>query len=234
MKNFNRRSSHGHHGSKRRELAPHAHSRGSYAFTHTPTSTQLRPRCAKRQLSYYIIWNSKNYCQGTGGRGIKPEYPEKPPDSLPANRYHVLEEENPTFRTGIEPSPSTIGEKLAWPRAGAASDPLSHRPPQIAHHINTVIMMMTTTMMMVMVMFIAVLTAASIPSFSIVQKTGNAKHTRTVLHFEAFCFRNCIDNLIVNFQIGSFSSTHTKEVFIKRKPHAFSPEHGINYMCIQR
>ena len=32
---LNRRSSHGHRGSKRRELAQHAHSRGSYAFTHT-------------------------------------------------------------------------------------------------------------------------------------------------------------------------------------------------------
>ena len=29
MKNFNRRSSHGHRGSKRRGLAQHAHSRGT-------------------------------------------------------------------------------------------------------------------------------------------------------------------------------------------------------------
>ena len=33
--NFNRRNSHGNHGSKRLELAQHAHSRGPYAFTHT-------------------------------------------------------------------------------------------------------------------------------------------------------------------------------------------------------
>ena len=57
MKNFNRRSSHSHHGSKRGELRKHAHSRGSHAFTHTLTSIQLQPRCAKRQLNYYIIWN---------------------------------------------------------------------------------------------------------------------------------------------------------------------------------
>ena len=57
MKNVNRRSSHGHHGSKCRELAKHAHSRGSHAFTRTLTSTQLQPRCAKRQLTYYRIWN---------------------------------------------------------------------------------------------------------------------------------------------------------------------------------
>ena len=36
VKNYNRRNSRGHHGSKRRELAQqHAHSRGSLAFTHT-------------------------------------------------------------------------------------------------------------------------------------------------------------------------------------------------------
>ena len=35
MKIFNRPCSHGHHGSKRRELAQHAHEHGSHAFTHT-------------------------------------------------------------------------------------------------------------------------------------------------------------------------------------------------------
>ena len=53
MKNFNRRDYYGYHGSKRRELAQHAHSHGSHAFTHAlTTSTQLQPRGAKRQLSY--------------------------------------------------------------------------------------------------------------------------------------------------------------------------------------
>ena len=35
MNNFNRRNSHGHHGSKRREVSQDAHSHGSHAFTHT-------------------------------------------------------------------------------------------------------------------------------------------------------------------------------------------------------
>ena len=36
----------------------HAHARGSHACTHTVTSTQLQPpRCTKRQLSHYRIWN---------------------------------------------------------------------------------------------------------------------------------------------------------------------------------
>ena len=52
MKNFNRRDSHGHHGSKRRELAQHTHSCGSHAFTHARTSTQLQPCGVKHQLSY--------------------------------------------------------------------------------------------------------------------------------------------------------------------------------------
>jgi hypothetical protein len=102
MKNFNRRNSHGHHGSKRRELAQHAHSRGSHAFTHTLTSTQLQPRGAKRQLSYYRIWNRFLF-EGTWGRGSKPEYPEKTPDSLSANRYHILEEK--IQRPGRESNP---------------------------------------------------------------------------------------------------------------------------------
>ena len=81
MKNFNRHNSHDRHGSKRRDLAQHAYSRGSQAFIHTLTLTQLQPRGAKRQLGYYIIWN-----KSTRGRGSKSEYP----DSLPANRYHIL------------------------------------------------------------------------------------------------------------------------------------------------
>ena len=39
------------------ELVQHTHSRGSHAFTHTLTSTQLQPRGAKCLLSYYRIWN---------------------------------------------------------------------------------------------------------------------------------------------------------------------------------
>ena len=57
MKNFNRRSSHGHHNraqSAANWRNTHTDSRGSQAFTHTLTSTQLQPRSAKRHLSYYF------------------------------------------------------------------------------------------------------------------------------------------------------------------------------------
>ena len=57
---FNTRSSHGHHSSRRRE---HAHSHGSRAFTHILTPTQLQPRGAKRQLSYYFSVHAGSfYC----------------------------------------------------------------------------------------------------------------------------------------------------------------------------
>ena len=41
MKNFNRRSSHGHHGSKHRELVQLANSRGSHARIHSLTHLPL-------------------------------------------------------------------------------------------------------------------------------------------------------------------------------------------------
>ena len=55
MKNFNRRDVHGHHGSKCRELAQHAHSHISHAFTHTLTSTQLQP-CGAQLLVFSAYW----------------------------------------------------------------------------------------------------------------------------------------------------------------------------------
>ena len=52
------------------------------------------------------------------------EYPEKTPDSLPTNRYYILEGKIQCPRWDLlEPSPSGIGNKLAWPRACTASDP---------------------------------------------------------------------------------------------------------------
>ena len=70
INNFSGCNSHGHHGSKRRELAQH----GSHAFTNTLTPTQVQPSCAKCQLSYYIIWNRFYFLflEGTWGMGGKP------------------------------------------------------------------------------------------------------------------------------------------------------------------
>ena len=99
MKNFNRRSFHGHHGSKCHELAQHIH---SHTYINTCSYNQ------NLELNFHF--------EGTWGRGSKPEYPEKTPDSLPANRYHIIIRiENPASWMRIEPSPSNIGDKLAWP-----------------------------------------------------------------------------------------------------------------------
>ena len=85
----------------------------------------------------------KFYFEGTWWRWSKPEYPEKNPDSLPLigityECYLLLllfileKKSNVPDLTGLEPSPaSNIGDKLAWPRARAASDPLSHRRPLV-------------------------------------------------------------------------------------------------------
>ena len=75
MKNFNSRDSHGHHGSKRRELVQHGHSHGSHAFTHTVTSTQLQPRGAKRRLIDILILNSQSSTEVISGRSISQFYP---------------------------------------------------------------------------------------------------------------------------------------------------------------
>ena len=58
MKNFNGRSSHGHHGSKLRELVQHAHSTWIariHSHTYINHHSYLQPRCAKRQLCYYGV-----------------------------------------------------------------------------------------------------------------------------------------------------------------------------------
>ena len=45
MKNFNRRSSHGHHGSKRHELAPHALTWIAHIHSHTYMNTVTTTLC---------------------------------------------------------------------------------------------------------------------------------------------------------------------------------------------
>ena len=83
MKNFNRRRFHGHHGSKCCKLVQHAHSCGSHTFTHTLSSTQLQPHCAKRQLSYYIIWNQIFILKVPEGGEENRSTQRKPPTACP-------------------------------------------------------------------------------------------------------------------------------------------------------
>ena len=85
MKHINRRSSHGHHDSKRREMAQHAHSHGSHAVTHNNSYNHVVRNASSAIIEFGIEFLSLRYLR----EGEKPEYPEKTPDSLPANRYHI-------------------------------------------------------------------------------------------------------------------------------------------------
>ena len=55
MKNFNRRNSHDHHGSKHRELAQHVHSGGSHTFTHSHTLTSYMNTVHKP-----VVWSTSS------------------------------------------------------------------------------------------------------------------------------------------------------------------------------
>ena len=136
MMNINRCNSHGHHGSKRRELAQHAHSSGSHAFTHTLTSTVTTTLCkAPAQLLQNL--ESHFYFESTWGRGTKPEYPEKIPwDSLPVNMYYILLEDNIQC-TGWESNPhppilviSSLGQEHAPRLTHWATDRRCFTPSQ--------------------------------------------------------------------------------------------------------
>ena len=129
MKNFN---GHGHHGSKRSKLVQHALTWIARIHSHTYINTVTTTWCeAPAQLLQKF--GIDFYFEGTWGRGSKPEYPEK------KQLVSHIRGENPTSRLGIEPSPSYIGDKLAWPRVRARYDPLSYRPPhselQTAAHL---------------------------------------------------------------------------------------------------
>ena len=67
MKNFLRRSSHGHNESMRRELAHHAQLITWVARIHSRTFINTVTLCAKRQLIYYIIWNRFSKVPEGGG-----------------------------------------------------------------------------------------------------------------------------------------------------------------------
>ena len=69
MKTSNRqRSSRGQHVSKRRELAQHAR---IHSHTYINTVTFTTTFCAKRHLSYYIIWNRIFIFKVPEGGGIR-------------------------------------------------------------------------------------------------------------------------------------------------------------------
>ena len=105
MKNVNKRNSHGDHGSKRRELAQHAHSRGSHAFTRTLASTQSQ---APAQLLHNNVMESNFILKVPEGGGANRSTRRKKPDSLPANRHHIFEEKIQCLGRESNPHPPTL------------------------------------------------------------------------------------------------------------------------------
>ena len=88
MKNFNRCSAHDHHGSKHGELLQHTHSTWiaiiySHAYFNSYNHMVQSASSAITEFGIkFLFWR---YLRNG-------EYLEKNPDSLPGNRYHILEE----------------------------------------------------------------------------------------------------------------------------------------------
>ena len=75
MKNSNRRSSHGHYGSKRRELVRQAHSRGSHALTHktdinTVTTTLYAASLAITEFGFEFYFEGRPYLREGEQTGV--------------------------------------------------------------------------------------------------------------------------------------------------------------------
>ena len=67
-------------------------------------------------------------------RGSKPEYPDKNPDSLPAHRYHILEEKIQRPGRESNPHPPTLVISSPGQERAPRPDPLSHRPQTLRGH----------------------------------------------------------------------------------------------------
>ena len=91
-------------------------------YINTVTITWLVPSASSAIAEFGIKLLFWRYLREGEQTRVPRENPWQPPVS------HIRRE-NPTSRMGIDPSPSNICDKLAWPRAWAASDPLSYRLP---------------------------------------------------------------------------------------------------------
>ena len=79
----------------------------THIHSHTYINTVRTTLCeAPAQLLHNL--GSNFYFKGTWERGSKPEYPEKNPDSLPANRYHIFEEKIQRPLWGSNPHCQTL------------------------------------------------------------------------------------------------------------------------------
>ena len=110
-----------------------AESSVNWCKTHTQSHTNLHQHSynhiVRSASLYYRIWNHIFFLKVPEGGGANWSARRNPPNSLPTDRYHILEEKIQRSRRELNPHPPTlVGDKLAWPRTRAASDPLSYRP----------------------------------------------------------------------------------------------------------
>ena len=107
------------------------HSRGSHAFTHTSyintaTTTLCEAPAQLLQILESIVLFWRNLRDGGANRSTR----RKPQTAGPLIVITYLEEkiQRPGRESNPHP-PTLVHDKLAWPRARAASHPLSYRPP---------------------------------------------------------------------------------------------------------
>ena len=84
----------------------HTHVDRMHSFTHLHQHSYNHVvRSASSAITEFGI---KFYFEGIWGKGSKLEYPEKTPDSLPANRYHILEKKIQRPEWESNPHPPTM------------------------------------------------------------------------------------------------------------------------------
>ena len=117
MKNFNWRTFHGHHGSKRRELEQHAHSHGSHAFPHTPTSTQLTHGVRSASVAITEFGIHFNMKGPEGGGGANRSTRGKTPTACPLIGITYLEKIQRPGRESNRHPPTLVTSSLGQERA---------------------------------------------------------------------------------------------------------------------
>ena len=96
----------------------------AHIYSHTYIINTVTTTLCEAPAQLLHNLQSNLYFEGTWGRGRKPEYPEKPPpDSLPANRYHRLQEKIQRPGQESNPNPPTL----------VISSPGQVRAPRLTH-----------------------------------------------------------------------------------------------------
>ena len=124
MKNFSRRSSHGHHSSNKALWTGATRTLTWIARIHSQSHTHINTVTMMCEVPAQLIHNLESTFY-FWREGEKTRVPGENPWQPACKSVSHIRGEYPTSWMGLEPSPSNIGDKLAWPRARAMSHPLS-------------------------------------------------------------------------------------------------------------